>query len=297
VSRIALSLALSACSVLSCSLLFSISDEAASGSGEGGIDDVTTEGGVSSSASDAEPGDGAAPLLHCAQTGRGPNLVPAGDRLCIDGTLVTRAQYDTFLAAAVSLDSQIDGCSQNKSFVPFTAAEGGDYPVDGVDWCDAFTYCSWAGKRLCGASPGTDAGALPDAAADAGFAHGIAFTEVQDRSIDEWMYACQGGDHALVYPYGNDLNPDACYSTGGGFQPAEMGPVGSRPCEGGFPGLFDMVGNVQEWIDSCRDDSCTLVGASTCRDWTLATHQLQQIVYEYEKPIGFRCCGVAPPAP
>jgi len=52
----------------------------------------------------------------------------------------------------------------------------------------------------------------------------------------------------------------------GGFE--NLAPVASFPgCEGFYPGLFDLEGNVAEWVDSCDgssgpNDHCTLAGGS-----------------------------------
>ena len=40
-------------------------------------------------------------------------------------------------------------------------------------------------------------------------------------------------------------------------------PVATLPgCEGGYAGIFDMVGNVSEWIDDCDDTGCAHRGGS-----------------------------------
>ena len=69
-----------------------------------------------------------------------------------------------------------------------------------------------------------------------------------------------GGTRA--YPYRDTLDDAACNKT------TATVPVGSKAtCEGGFPGLFDLSGNVREWEDSCdgmtdRSDICRARGGS-----------------------------------
>ncbi len=70
-----------------CSLVFPVPDA-----------NDTGNGGVASGGGTVDAG-----VLTCAQTGRGPKLVPAGERVCIDSTPVTRAEYTAFLDAGVPL--------------------------------------------------------------------------------------------------------------------------------------------------------------------------------------------------
>jgi sulfatase modifying factor 1 len=161
------------------------------------------------------------------------------DNFCIDSTEVTVDHYTQFLAAkGGDVSGQPPACSAwNQSFVPGGWPTGaGAQAVSGVNWCMAFMYCAWAGKRLCGSPSGGPADSL-------GY---------RDPAKSEWFNACsrnQDGLHA--YPYGNVYDPRACNGTD------YLGAGQGRPlpslstCQGGYPGLFDMSGNVNEWEDSC----------------------------------------------
>lgn len=285
-----------------CSLLFPISDEAASSTlEEGGATsfDVPADSGASDHAN-AELRDA---TYRCAQTGRGPDLVALGDRACIDESEVTFAQYDAFLDAGVTPRSDIPQCKGKTSFTPRGTSKGPHYPVHGVDWCDAFEFCAWAGKALCGPFPGATLEPV-DAGPD-GSVHGLTLDALVDREKNLWQWACQGGDAGFVYPYGNDEVPNACWpAITKVFNAVEMGEVMSRgQCEGGFPGVFDMVGNVSEWVDSCKDGACVYMGASVCREFHYLNFSVPVDFFDFAYKdgkgsygaLGFRCCGLDAP--
>lgn len=203
---------------------------------------------------------GVAPATEGGISACASGQVSAGN-FCIDATEVTQEAYAAFLdatagGASVDRPSLPAACATKKSFRPgdpatpggcdtsyFDPARRPRRPVACVDWCDAWAYCNWAGKRLCGRIGG---GPNP-------------FGSALDPASSQWLSACTGaGKHA--YPYGETFDATAC----NGEPLAAGGTVDTKSlprCEGGYPGLFDMSGNVWEW-----EDSCTTSGAQTvCR--------------------------------
>jgi len=249
------------------------SNEAASGDAAS-TDAAGTDGAIV----DARAPDG------CPIVNTGPAMSPVGGAgYCMDTTEVTNAQYAAFVAANPSLTLPVV-CPVNPGYAPtmlWPYATGyGDFPVVAVDWCDAYAYCQWAGKRLCGRIGG---GSNPQSA-------------VTDPTQSEWYRACSAGG-SLGYPYGADYVQGACY----GNEPASspLFAVASFPgCVGGYPGIFDMSGSVWEWEDSCSgetgaNDYCQIRGGSLnqnasglgCEVDTVATR------VSAADDRGFRCCA------
>lgn len=96
---------------------------------------------------------------------------------------------------------------------PGTAADDQD-AVSNVDWDAAVAFCAWIGGRL--------------------------------PSEQEWEFAAAGGPEKQLYPGTDSADSLAAYARYRGNSVARPGPVGrKRPNRFG---LFDMGGNVAEWI-------------------------------------------------
>jgi sulfatase modifying factor 1 len=194
----------------------------------------------------------------CPPAKGGPALVRA-DSFCIDSTEVTNQQYAAFLTAKGSdVSGQPAACKWNTSYVPSMDSVAWpflhgreNYPVGNVDWCDAFMFCQWAGKRLCGKVGG---GRLTSVDAAAGL-------------TGQWFNACTNGGR-LAFPYGMTLQRAACNIDAPTTSAMYVEEIKHRAtCEGGFPGLFDMGGNLEEWTDACdkdsgSGDSCAIAGSA-----------------------------------
>jgi hypothetical protein len=221
----------------------------------------------------------------CFSPGRGPEMVRATD-FCIDSTEVTSKQYLAFLAEA-DLTKQPPGCAAiNPSFIPLNVdapwppIERDEYPVVNVDWCDAAAFCQWSGKRLCGR---IGAGTLDT-------------VQAAMPALGRWASACTRAG-AQKLPYGPDVMPGRC-NVGQPNRPLHILPVASMPgCQGGYDKLYDMVGNVEEWLDAChadpaRGEVCAIIGGDyfdndSVSDCGRVYDKVKTSVDYYR---GFRCC-------
>ncbi len=203
----------------------------------------------------------------------------------IDAFEVTKGEYALFMDADIRLDEQPSYCDWNVAYRPVSEwppQEGDqDFPVVFVDWCDAYAYCKWAGKQLCG-SLGGGPGVYANAA---------------DPAVSQWYYACSNGGRQ-VFPYGNVFSDTSC--NGEGQAGSATFPTGSlATCEGGIGGVFDMSGNVFEWTDECnasddRQNLCRRRGGGFFSEESLlrcggAAAKSRDYVSE---SLGFRCCSI-----
>lgn len=164
---------------------------------------------------------------------------------CVDATETTVADWNAFAAAAAT-PSWPTVCAWKTSLSGKSLALD-SLPITRVDWCDAFAYCAWQGKRLCGSRNGKPIDG---------------YAPANDPAVSEWYAACsQSG--AQAYAYGATYDPTSCNgcerTTCDGSAPLVV-PGSLATCGGGYVGLFDMNGNVAEWEDDCNDGGTTPKG-------------------------------------
>ena len=126
----------------------------------------------------------------------------------MDEKEVTNRQYHEFCMATGNKLPEFWGMDLYKSGLDFP-----DHPVIGVSQFEASLYAEWAGKRLP--------------------------TEA------EWEYAARGGLQDLDFPVGNESDHSKARFNN---PEAEKGPVKTGSFEPNGYGLYDMSGNVWEWV-------------------------------------------------
>ena len=165
---------------------------------------------------------------------------------------ITNAQYAKCVQAGACQSAGRTITDDNIPYDPIYSAD--EYPVVGVSWYDADSFCRWVGGRLP--------------------------TEV------EWEWAARGSDRRR-YPWGNTYNPSMA-NLGSGYPT----PVGSFPSGASPFGIMDMAGNVFEWTLTFQNDQYILRGGGWSKYYfrgrvTDRGTQLDPSFANYD--IGFRC--------
>jgi hypothetical protein len=141
------------------------------------------------------------------------------------------------------------------------AAKLGDYPVVNVTWCDAYAYCADHHKRLCGRIGG---GPLtvhaPSDQPNVDQTISSIAPSVTEPAVSEIANAATHSGKQK-YPYGDNYDETACPVSAYCYMPNSSSMVGKlhpvesvASCEGGYPGVFDLVGNAAEFINACDFD-------------------------------------------
>jgi formylglycine-generating enzyme len=211
----------------------------------------------------------------CACPGRAPcgvPLVAKAGAFCIDPHEVTEAAFGEFVTANLN-QTLSPGAPCGPLLVASRVPGRADVPVTLVTFCEARAYCTWAGKRLCGHVTGRP---LASGAENA------------DLEQNAWLKGCLGNGAGVAA-----LDSGTCRT--GLADDAGPAPV-KTTCEGAFPGLFEMQGNVWEWIDAPSVDDAGLAGSffmggswTTANDWGCAT--AGNYITAVSAQVGFRCCS------
>lgn len=263
--------------------------------------------------SDPTPVDGGPSGASCP-TGEGPPLVlvsSGSEPFCMDKTEVSRADYAKFLASAPATGKgecvgRKPAAARAECSTRLPACSGANcdrLPQTCIDYCDAQTYCEWAGKTLCGTADGKM----------------LTSAQIPDTWQNVWSRACRNkkspSDPGTKYSFGNDAKFDACNigdrpGTGcsrpeDACTPLESGSLATCHGVGTYEGIFDLGGNVQEFVYGVISDESGRKRASVFGgDYRAYIKDQPQVfscegsdgisgdLIDHTEPfIGFRCCA------
>ncbi len=155
------------------------------------------------------------------QCGACPEMIPIpGNKFAIAKYTVTFAEWDACVADG--------GCGGYQP--PDNGWGRSNRPVINVSWNDAQAYVQWLSQK-------------------AGKTYRL-------PTAEEWEISARAGS-ATNYYWGNDVgrNNANCDGCGSEWDNRKTAPVGSfKPNPFG---LYDMMGNVWQWTDSCWKDNCS----------------------------------------
>jgi hypothetical protein len=129
----------------------------------------------------------------------------------------------------------------------------GSKPLNNVNWAEAAMLCLEKGRRLC--------------------------------SVEEWQTACKGKWNHF-FSYGNSFVTGACNTNSNNTVQSKSN---SRCISS--DGVYDLVGNLWEWVNDYRDGEHVIVGGSHLQEAASSCElSLPSQIGSKSKTVGFRCC-------
>ena len=246
--------------------------------------------------------------------------VPDGAPYCIDERLTAYGDYAEFLAAkGQDYSGQPPECESNKDYEPVMWVEetafgdptrtfcgpsmadaNPDHAVRCIDFCDAFAYCSWAGKRLCGLRGSAGNEIFKFQATTIQESNDFFFGRVLTVENESYNVCTQGG--TTEYPYGDAERPGACLDDARveamGEDANAVRDTAGNECRGSqppFDQVYDTVGSLGYWLNICSPSGLhCFVHGGVKRDDYQCRCLTTRIAYDSGVfQAGVRCCADA----
>lgn len=192
------------------------------------------------------------------------------DTFWIDQTEVTNKMYSMCVNANICELPKSTGTSKYPSY--YGNPDFDNYPVVNVNWSMAKDYCEWAGRML--------------------------------PSEAQWEKAARGADER-TYPWGERLSCDKVnYWNGSRSCAISPSPVDSYPNGASPYGVYNMAGNVMEWVSSLyqpypyapddgREDLSSISARVIRGGWWYvdlrSANRTNDVPISFSDNLGFRC--------
>ena len=159
------------------------------------------------------------------------------DRGNLQNQYFSHDNYSTVMGISKIQGKEVETRENPQSYIPRKGFD--NFPANNVSWFGAYSYCQWKGKRLP--------------------------TEA------EWEKAARGKD-GRIYPWGNSIPDDSKARYSQKWEEKEvnvMVPVDALPQGASYYNVFNMAGNVWEWVNDwyrlnyCKPCSHTPADASS----------------------------------
>ena len=237
-----------------------------------------------------------------------------GKPYCIDEREVVYGEYKTFVEAKKDdFSGQPPECEWNKDYGPVEvhpawyadvppqrcgpslSTANPDRAVQCTDFCDAWAFCAWAGKRLCGLRGAEHGKVALVSTSDDNEELNVAL-KVTRTTQSEWNNVCtQGG--TSKFPYGDELVRGICIDStmlaARGDAAYDSRNTSKSECHGTQPPydqVWNMSGSIPQWLNICVPYECVSHGGRLGDDgWSCGgTVGLTSIRTPY---FGIRCCS------
>ncbi|HSG16503.1 MAG TPA: SUMF1/EgtB/PvdO family nonheme iron enzyme [Anaerolineae bacterium] len=162
-----------------------------------------------------------------------PSQIIRVDAYYLDETEVTNGQYAQCVEAGECQSPGRTGATYHPSYYGDVAYD--DYPVIFVNWNDARDFCSWRGARLPSEAEWERAAGFDPVM---GIKHTYPWGDIFDGTLVNFCDVnCPADDRDTTFDDGH----------------VDTAPVGSYPNGRSPLGLYDMSGNVMEWVSDWYD--------------------------------------------
>lgn len=195
---------------------------------------------------------------------------------CMDVNEVTVAQMEAYDGATPSAPAGLPSkCATIwDHWYPRDVGIDKSEPAINTNWCQAWAYCRWAGKRLCRSIDTKGAITLANS---------------------ELGWACGQGATKTARPYGTAYVKGTCDVESGRSTPIAI--TTTPACHGAsapYDKVLNLIGSAEEWSDECPDATgCLARGGyfGHASNVAVCAYEFKYALGAQYASLGFRCCA------